>query len=101
MRSLAFSPIMMVGAFVFEPIEARHHGGVTDAQPFNTAHAQLRINDRHIIHSHLAGSDRMIGGSPILAGIGFELGLRTHLAAGEVFLFDIFAHGWLAHHFAA
>jgi hypothetical protein len=43
-RSAAFSPIMMVGAFVLPPTMRGHDRRVDHAQALDAVHAQLRID---------------------------------------------------------
>src|SRR5258708_4613135 len=40
--------------------QRRHDRGVNDAQAFEAADAQLRIDDGEIVTPHLAGADRVI-----------------------------------------
>lgn len=46
----------------------RHDRGIGDAQPLESVHAQLRIDHRHRVVSHLAGGGRVIARAAALAG---------------------------------
>jgi hypothetical protein len=60
MKSLARSPIMIVGAFVLPATSVGMIGSVDDAEALHAAHAQLRIDDCGSVGAHSARADRMV-----------------------------------------
>ena len=83
--SAPFSAIMMTAALVLPGWHGRHDRGVDHPQASDPAHAQLVIDHRHRIVTHLAGADHVVGGLAVFArelqpfGVGLNLVAGVHL----------------------
>jgi hypothetical protein len=59
-RSAAFSPIMIVAAFVLARGNSGHDRGICDSQRVDPVHTELRVDDGVDVDAHLAGANWMV-----------------------------------------
>ena len=84
MRSDARSPIITVGACVLPERDFRHHRRVGHAQALDSAHAQLGIDDRHLVDAHAARPDLVVvgdrGATDVVVQLASRLDARPRVA---------------------
>ena len=87
-RSEAFSAIMIVGRVGVAARNRWHHGGIDDAQGFEAANVQLRIDYGHCVDAHCAGAGRVHGGAHHLAHVCIDLLVTLNRRAGQTLFRD-------------
>src|SRR5690606_26780362 len=68
--------------------DARHDRAIRDPEALDPAHAELPVDDRHLVDAHLAGADRVVDGRGPEPDLRLELRVGLAMRAGLELLAD-------------